>query len=156
MTEEKKLLRYFANCSKEVQLEVIKKQTELIRKNRDKIKYYSSREEFLREQLLKAIQKIKFLEQEALHRKITEEDLEKVHEIRTKQIKTRKKRKPEKELKIRKKYFYLIKELLENQKLSWRQISQYLAKYHKFKVTHGYIQQIYNKILNELDESEKE
>ena len=145
--ERKELLRYFANASMDLQRDIISKQTEFLRKNKHKENNYLLREDFILEQLLRAIRRVRFLELQALHRKssLSDEELKEIKSLRIKRLLEKKSRKKEKENTIRKKYFWLIKDLKE-QGLSWRKIALYLKKYHKFSVTHGYLQQTFKKI----------
>jgi hypothetical protein len=145
--ERKELLRYFANASMDLQRDIISKQTEFLRKNKHKENNYLLREDFILEQLLRAIRRVRFLELQALHRKssLSDEELKEIKSLRIKRLLEKKSRKKEKENTIRKKYFWLIKDLKE-QGLSWRKIALYLKKYHKFNVTHGYLQQVFSRI----------
>ena len=149
--ERKELLRYFANASMDLQRDIISKQTEFLRKNKHKENNYLLREDFILEQLLRAIRRVRFLELQALHRKssLSDEELKEIKSLRIKRLLEKKSRKKEKENTIRKKYFWLIKDLKE-QGLSWRKIALYLKKYHKFSVTHGYLQQTFKKISLEI------
>ena len=149
--ERKELLRYFANASMDLQRDIISKQTEFLRKNKHKENNYLLREDFILEQLLRAIRRVRFLELQALHRKssLSDEELKEIKSLRIKRLLEKKSRKKEKENTIRKKYFWLIKDLKE-QGLSWRKIALYLKKYHKFNVTHGYLQQVFKKISLEI------
>ena len=145
--ERKELLRYFASASIDLQRDIMSKQTEFIRQNKHKLSNYLLREDYYLEQLLRAIRRVRFLECQALSRKssLSDEELSEIKMLRIKRLLSKKKRPSEKENTIRKKYFWLIKDLKE-QGLSWRKIALYLKKYHKFSVTHGYLQQTFKKI----------
>ena len=145
--ERKELLRYFASASIDLQRDIMSKQTEFIRQNKHKLSNYLLREDYYLEQLLRAIRRVHFLECQALSRKsnLSDEELSEIKMLRIKRLLSRKKRPSEKENTIRKKYFWLIKDLKE-QGLSWRKIALYLKKYHKFNVTHGYLQQVFSRI----------
>ena len=145
--ERKELLRYFASASIDLQRDIMSKQTEFIRQNKHKLSNYLLREDYYLEQLLRAIRRVRFLECQALSRKssLSDEELSEIKMLRIKRLLSKKKRPSEKENTIRKKYFWLIKDLKE-QGLSWRKIALYLEKYHKFSITHGYLQQVFSRI----------
>ncbi|MGA1932601.1 hypothetical protein ACH5BF_07740 [Arcobacter sp. YIC-464] len=52
-------------------------------------------------------------------------------------------------------YFSIVKTLRNNEKMSFRDISVYLKKYHKFEVSYSFIYQIWNEIENRNTEKKE-
>ena len=83
---------------------------------------------------------------DALKRGMKIKEALKLSDIRIERMKANKwkrKKKVKSEL-IRKRYLSEIKRMREK-KLSWRDIAKYLKKYHHLKISHGYLQRIFNK-----------
>jgi len=142
MKEAESLTKYFAKLPIKVQIEAIKMQTDYARQNKDQFnKDFSS--EFYYGMLLIALRSMKRVETaQATKDSLSEEEAEKLHKIRVERIKAgRGKKESRKALLIKEKLFEQIKKLYYDEGLSWREISEYIAKYHKTKISHGYIQQ---------------
>lgn len=135
-------VKYFSKLPIKVKIESYKLQTDFARQNRDRfIKEFASEFYFAMHLLaLKAMKKIETAQ--AMKTTINLEDAEKLHKLRVERIKAgRGKKESRKAMLIKEKYFEEIKRLYQQDGLSWREISEYLKKYHKVKISHGYIQQ---------------
>lgn len=87
---------------------------------------------------------------DALKRGMKSEEALKLSDIRIERMKANKwkrKKKVKSEL-IRKRYLVEIKRMREK-KLSWRDISKYLRKYHHINISHGYLQRVFEKYSKE-------
>ncbi len=71
---------------------------------------------------------------------------ERLFEKRIAEIKTKKKKRATKEERVKLQYMQLVIKLRSNG-LSWRQVVAYLKKYHAFKISDVYIQQVFEKNL---------
>jgi len=93
--------------------------------------------------------------QEALlklaHRRTTEKIREEAdHIAKIRAIELRKRREGEKEKKIRLRYYWDIKELRQ-EGYGWRKIAEYLAKRHKFKISHNGLKKAYLKVQKQIE-----
>ncbi|WP_277655910.1 hypothetical protein [Seleniivibrio woodruffii] len=140
--EAKSLAKYLSKLPVKVLIETYKMQTDYARQNRDKLKKEYMPEYYFAMHLL-ALKAMKRTESaSAIKQELTQHEAERLHKIRTERIKAgRGKKESKKALLVKEKYFDEIKKLYFEDSLSWREISEYLAKYHKVKISHGYIQQ---------------
>ncbi len=139
----RKLLSYYARLPEQVKMEVHRMQTELMRQNRNQ----SARDkqtEFVFACFVLAIRKIERLENgQTGKRELSTEDAKKITELRVERVKSNRKKKasPVKQL-IEIRFYEEIKKL-RGEGLSWREISTYIAKHHKRRISHAYIQQTF-------------
>ena len=143
--------RWLALQGEQTKIEAIKLQTDLIRQFRKEHKNQLMSPEFAYAMSALALVKMVWMET-AQHRKgtkLSEEEFSKMQEIRIDRVKAKKRKKgsPKKEI-IRIRFFDLIRKLRE-EGLSWRDISDYIAIHHKTKLTHGYIRESYNELVEE-------
>jgi len=98
----------------------------------------------LKENFYSVLDKMHYTEYELLKvkAKANKEELERIQEFRARSIKKKPGKKPKKWIELELKYKYLIKQL-RDKKLSWREISEYLRKYHKKKYSPAYLMRFY-------------
>jgi hypothetical protein len=146
----KRLINYYARLPEQTKIEAHKLQTDLIRQSRDK--YDNARQqEFTYAMLLLALAKMKSLELAQTTKKaLTDEEAGKITELRIQRILAAKNKGRESKQKhlIEIRFYEEIKNLKEKG-LSWREIAEYIKKYHKKKISHGYLQQCYHQIKRE-------
>jgi hypothetical protein len=140
--EAESLTKYFAKLPIKIRIETFKLQTDYVRQNRDKLNKEFAAEYYYAMHLL-ALRSMKRIESgSALKQELTQFEAAKIHKIRVERIKAgRGKKESKKAMLIKDKYLEEIKKLYLEDGLSWREISEYLAKHHKIKISHGYIQQ---------------
>lgn len=146
--EAESLIKYYAKLPIKIRIETFKLQTDFTRQNRDKLRKECSSEYYYAMHLL-ALRAMKRAESaSALKQELTEYEAAKIHKIRVERIKAgRGKRESKKAMLIKDKFLEEIKKLYLEDGLSWREISEYLAKHHKIKISHGYIQQKFNEAM---------
>jgi hypothetical protein len=146
----KRLINYYARLPEQTRIEAHKLQTDLLRQSRDK--YDNARQqEFTYAMLLLALAKMKSLESgQATKKALTDEEAGKITELRIQRVLTAKNKGRESKQKhlIEIRFYEEIKNLKEKG-LSWREIAEYIKKYHKKKISHGYLQQCYHQIKRE-------
>jgi len=146
--EAESLLKYFAKLPVNVQIEAIKLQTDFARQNKkDFDKEHGP--EYYYAMLLVALRSMKRIETaQATKDSLSEEEAEKLRKIRIERIRAgRGKKASKKEIFIKEKMFEEIKKMRMEEGLSWREISEYIAKYHKTKISHGYLQQKFSETM---------
>jgi hypothetical protein len=137
-------LRWLGRQPLPVILEAFRLQTDLLRQASSRKEKPPSEKfsEFVLAKLLAAIGKIKGTE-EALHRKaaLDPEVTRKIQELRIAgaRVKSPRKGRPKKETVLRVRFGALI-DTLRSEGLGWRQIADYLSRYHRFKVSFAYLQ----------------
>lgn len=146
--EAESLTKYFSKLPIKIRIETFKLQTDFARQNSDKLKKEYSSEYYFAMHLL-ALRAMKRAESSSsLKQELTQEEAERLHKIRAERIKAgRGKRDSVKAMLVKVKYFDEIKKLYFEDNLSWRKISEYLGKYHKVKISHGYVQQKFNEAM---------
>lgn len=146
--EAESLAKYYAKLPIRIRIETYKMQTDYARQNRDRLQKEYTSEYYFAMHLL-ALRAMKRAESaSSLKQELTQYEAAKLHKIRTERIKAgRGKKESKKALLIKDKYLEEIKKLYLEDGLSWREISEYLAKYHKVKISHGYIQQKFNEAM---------
>lgn len=152
--EPEGLLRWWASQGPGLWLEAVRLQTDLLRRARSRREIPAGKQvEFTLASLFQAIWRLKNTD-EQLHRKaaVDQELAQRVQEVRLASIKAkaRKVRPPKKKRAIEIEYFELIYQLRQNN-LSWRQIADYLWRYHRFKCQFGYIQRVWTARYKELE-----
>lgn len=152
--EPEMLLRWWTNQGPGVWLETVRLQTDLLRQARSRREIPPAKQvEFTLAKLFHAIQKLKNTE-EQLHRKmeVDQELAHRVQEVRIASLKSRikKARYPKKKRVIELEYYELIHRLRQ-ENLSWRQIAEYLRRYHRFKCQYGYLQRVWTARHQELE-----
>lgn len=133
--DNKNLWFRFARLSDEHKIQTIQ----------EALKTHSDQARNIFEAINKHLQKQELL-LSAIHRKkaITSADQELINKIKLDEVKKRKKKPSiaEKKLKF---YFFEIKKLREQEKLSWQKIQQYLRKTHHLKFSYVTIKNFYLK-----------
>jgi len=149
--KRKKLLNYLKYMNELREEEFWKLLIDFLFKNKN---LTSEEKENLREKLktefYKTLDRMYYTEYELLHVKThaTKEELEKIQEFRTQAVKKKRGPKPKKWAELELKYKYLLKQLREKG-LSWREISEYLKRYHKKKYSPAYLMKFYKQTFEE-------
>ena len=167
--ERKRLIRYFAKLPEKIQIEAIKIQMDLIGQRREQeertdnapIGALSQPEaqlnqvEFSYTMLIAALHKIRSAElapkRQIVDRTQAIEATKKTTDIRIARILAEKTRKAKRNVKFRLIKLKLYEKIKDMQKkgLSYKDISRYIAKFHRVKITPGYIQATMKKIATE-------
>lgn len=142
----RELLVYFTNLPEELQLKVMEDRF-VISKQNTKHSIPGKYAEFALAMQLLAISKTmnveKFMKQK---KSLTDLEMQQLLEIRHTRLKNRHIKIPDGLRRaIEEKYMGLIREL-RGQGLGWRKISLYMAEYHKIKISHSYLQQVYTNL----------
>ena len=141
------LMRYFGKLPEHLRLNVMERQRDLIWKNSKKQKIKGKEIEFFYGMLLRAVGQLRHLEKAEQRKEIlTDEEIAQIETIRLTQIRAAHRKKGSPLLKkIEVRFFDLIKRL-RDEGLSWRDISAYIARYHKRRISHAYIAAAYKTI----------
>lgn len=147
------LFRWLAKQGEQTRIEAAKLQTDLIRQNRqqsDKSKH----PEFVFAMHILALVKMHWIETAQSQKvQMSESEAAKLTGIRIERIKAqrRKKSSPKKEA-IRIRFYHEIKMLRENG-LSWRQVSDYIAKNHKTRIGFSYLRETFAELTEEKEKA---
>jgi len=156
--DRRSLSHYYADLPETVRIEAHKIQTDLARQNR--IKFIKGKApEFYYAMLLLALRAMKQIETGQQKKiQLTAQEAQRITEIRLSRIKAGRKGKgnPTRRL-VEIRYFEMISKL-RKENLSWRDISAYIAKFHKHRISHSYLRKVFlnkrkQEIANELSES---
>ena len=145
-SKRKSLVYYYYKLPESIRIEAHKLQTDLIRQHRNKIAK-SKENEFYYSFFLLALHKMQSIETGTKRKEsLSEDQLKKLDFIRKERIKSshKKKSSPLKKL-IEIRYFELINKL-RSENVSWRDISVYIAKYHKKRISHQYLKKCFEDI----------
>lgn len=148
----RELAGYYAKMPDEIRLEVHKLQSILIRKNIRTQKNKSKSTEFFYAYFLLALHLTKKVETgQSRKAPLTPEELQRIEMLRRSRIRGGHKRKgsPLREI-IEIQYYELIRKLRSGEEgLSWRDISDYIARFHKRRISHTYLKSTYEQITRE-------
>ena len=143
-TEDRRSLsHYYADLPETVRIEAHKIQTDLARQNRSRLDRQKGPEYYYAMFLLAL--RMMFRIETGQQRKVqlTNEEAGRISEIRLSRIKAARKTKgnPTRRL-IEIRYFYLISKL-RKENLSWREISKYISRFHKHRISHSYLRKVF-------------
>jgi hypothetical protein len=146
-------LRWYAQQGEQTQIETEHQKTLLIRKHRNQPQANTPEFNFAMHAL--AIQKMVWMEsaQTRKGRPLSDEEFEKVQDIRINRIKGKSRQKSSPKLDIIRKRLFFEIQTLRAKGLSWRQISDYLQTHHKIRLAHSYIQTSYLKLVKEREKA---
>jgi hypothetical protein len=149
LNERKSLIQWYVEQPEQVKLEAHKLQLDLLRQNRHKQKGHAT--EFSYSMLIEALRKMKWIEGSLSEKaNLTPEQGKKINDFRIERAKARareRKQKPSlKKNSMDVQLFHIIKRCRE-EKFSWRMTTEYLAKHHKFKASHTYVKQTFERLL---------
>jgi len=149
-TEQRdRLWRWITRQSEPVKIEAFKMMIDLLFQKPPAGQKHQA--EYIYSALISALRDMKKIEtKDALKRGMKSEEALKLSDIRIELLKANKwkrKKKVKSEL-IRKRYLVEIKRMREK-KLSWRDISKYLKKYHHINISYGYLQRVFEKYSKE-------
>jgi hypothetical protein len=141
--DRQSLSHYYADLPETVRIEAHKIQTDLARQNQGK---YLKRKapEFYYAMLLLALftmQRVETGQRKKIQ--LTSKEAQRITEIRLSRIKAARKTKrnpTQRSIEIR--YFEMISRL-RKENLSWRDISKYISRFHKHRISHSYLRKIY-------------
>ncbi|ADD67506.1 conserved hypothetical protein [Denitrovibrio acetiphilus DSM 12809] len=146
--EANSLVKYYSKLPENVRIESFKLQTDLARQNKDRFDKEKASEYYYGMHLL-ALRAMKRIETaQATKDSLTEEEALKLNKIRIERIKAGRGKKDSKKARlIKETLFHEIKNMYYNEGLSWREIADFIAKYHKTRISHGYLQQKFNEAM---------
>lgn len=145
------LMRYYAKLPEQVRIEAHKLQTDLIRQRRQEQRK-DAMPEYCYAMLILALRQMQWIEQSHhLKASLTLEQAKKITEIRLARARAMKKKKdsPLRYL-IEVRLFEEIQRLREVEGMSWREVCDYLAKYHRRRISHTYLQRVFTDVKNRL------
>ena len=147
------LIRYYGRLPEQMCIEVHRKQTELVRVHRNTGMYRKDfLSEFMYSMLILALHQLKQTETVLQRKKrINLSDTKKLSELRVSRVKGVKKTKRAKDKAKIENLYYVIKQLRDNENLSWRQVSVFLKKYHRLDVSYSYLRQCYLELCDGID-----
>jgi hypothetical protein len=138
---QKKNLRFFTKLTEEKQLEILERQRQIFRDLKRNGKYKEVSNQLITlASLIQAIDECK--------KKMNDV---KINSIKYRAKKTKTEQKKEKLLQ----YWSIVVQLKEDEDYSFRAISEYLYKYHRFEVSHSTINNCWNQIETEKNEDKK-
>lgn len=146
-SERNRLIRWYAKMNEVERVDVHSQQTYLLRTQREIFRKNLSHDETAYAALCLALWRREHtLDSLSKKSELTEEQAKRISGMRIDSIKgSRRHKEGEIEKAIRIKWFPEIKKL-RYEGLSWREISDYIAKYHKKRVSHTYLANTYKKI----------
>lgn len=152
-TERASLYRWLAKQGEQTRIEAMKLQTDLIRQHRDRADK-EKRPEFHYAMHVLALVKMHWIETaQSQKARLTNTEAAKLTEIRIERVlaQKRKKSSPKKEA-IRIRFFHEVK-MLREKGLSWRQVSDYIAKNHKTKIGYSYLRECFVELSAEKEKA---
>jgi len=136
------LCRYYGKLPRELQVEVHRLQTDIMR-TRSPEREAGKQGEYAFALFLQAIAQVRSLERAGDARQVLADDNgQRIEEIRAGRVKARKEKSAPTRQVILRKYLQLIEQLL-GQGYSWRQIAIYIKRYHRQCFSHNYLRQVY-------------
>jgi len=149
------MARYYASMPDDDRIEAHRLQGDLIRQYRSEWKGKIDAD-FFYGLLCLALWKMQWT-REALSKKsaLTAEEAEKITQRRLssfKSIQIERKRKASRKANIIDLKLYHVVTKLRSEGLSWRQVSEYLAKYHKTNISHAYLRDVYTRKTTEREQ----
>ena len=154
-TQERQTLTvWFAQQGEQTKLEAFKLQGDLAQQLRPD---YSkeNRTEFYFAMFILALNKMRWIETAQRQKQaLTQAQAQQITDVRIARIKAKRKQKtsPQREL-IRIRFYEEIRQL-RSQGLSWRETAEYIAKHHKKKFSHGYLQQCFDDLTTSRAQAE--
>jgi predicted ATP-dependent protease len=147
-SEADSLVKYYSKLPGNVRMEAFKLQTDLGRQNKESFDKEHNAEFYYAMHLL-ALRAMKRIETaQATKDSLTEEEALKLNKIRIERIKAGRGKKDSRKARlIKETYFHEIKNMYFNENMSWREIAEFMSKYHKTKISHGYLQQKFNEAM---------
>ena len=143
------LAKYYIELPETVKIEAFKIQTDLTRQNRNRFVVGKTAEFYYAFFMaaLAAMRRIETGQQKKIQ--LTDEEAGRISAIRLARLKAghKKKDNPARRL-IEIRFFELINRL-RGENLSWRDISNYIARFHKHRISHAYLRKVY------LDQQQK-
>lgn len=136
------LCRYYSKLPRDLQVDVHRVQTDIMR-TRSQERIAEKHGEYAYATFLQAIAQVRSLERasdarQALHA----HNAQRTNELRRGRVTARKEKAAPTRRAITKKYLTLINQLQE-QRYSWRQISEYIKRYHHQSFSHSYLRKIW-------------
>ncbi len=149
--KRKQLLNYLKSMNHEREEEFWELLTDFLTKSTNASEEQKNKlKEKLKKEFYKTLDKMHYTEYELLHikTKASKEELEKIQQFRAQAVKKKRGKKPKKWIELELKYKHLIKQL-RDKGLSWREISEYLKRYHKKKYSPAYLLKFYKQTFEE-------
>jgi hypothetical protein len=142
------LSRYYAKLPEPVRIEAYKIQSDLVRQARTE-KTQGREPEFFYAQFLIALHKMRSMETgPRTHGKegLTPEELSKIELIRKGRIRMEHRKKPRPTRRVVEIRFYETIEKFRAEGISWRDISKYIGRFHRCKISHSYLKECFEQI----------
>jgi len=153
--ERNALVHYYAALNEQERLDVHKLQVDLLRQQREAMKALGLDLPAMNyATLLAAVAKRKELARR-LSRKDAEavKHAEQIAAMRLQSVQGSRRKRKAKTLNVIRVRFYPIVEDLRRKEVSWRDIAEYLRRYHKRRISHSYLQKAYSLIRREKEQS---
>jgi hypothetical protein len=136
------LIRFYGKLPRGLQVEVHRVQTDIMR-TRSSERIAGKQGEFAFATLLQAIAQVRRLERAAdAGQVMAGKNAQRIVEIRAGRVTARKEKPAPTRQAIIKKYLQLIEQLV-GQGYSWRQIADYIKRYHRQAYSHSYLRRVY-------------
>ena len=152
LDQRQALINYYNQAPESIRVYIHSLQTDILRKLRSH-SHKNKRPEYTYACLLLAVHDLKNREKSlSKKRNLTSDDAHELTQLRVHTIKAEKgkrKKSPTKKL-VETRYLEEIKNLRQ-EGLSWRDVSRYIRKYHRRKISHSYLQQICKQLLDEQE-----
>jgi hypothetical protein len=136
--QRERLVELYSKVDEETRVALIAEQVKISRRLRQEHYQPEKNAEFIYACVILSVKDS--LSPSAISRKRSNVNLELLDTVRAKSA--LKKTEGKKRRLIRLRYFSLVQRLKEEEHLSWAEISSYLAKNHRFRITAGYLQQV--------------
>ncbi len=145
------LVRYYARLPESLRIDVHRIHTRMIRANRIKGGLDEEQAaEFHYSMFLLAVAEMHNAEKALSYKaRVDTERVKTISRIRLERIRGTPGKKTGKDMESIRRNFYLIRQLREDENMSWRKTARYLRSYCKVNVSFSYLRQCYKALLNE-------
>jgi hypothetical protein len=146
------LVRWYGGLPEALRIEAHTAQTDVAREARSK-KRKDREAEFHYAMFLRALYRMRSVP-ELTHQKAepSEEELARIEEIRRSRIQADHRSRPQRLASVVETKHYELIRRLRAEGLSWRDISRYIARYHKQKISHTYLKRCFDRIRRREEE----
>lgn len=150
--ERDRLMRWYSKMSDKERIDVHKLQTDLMRRHRNKAEGISPHELSYSMLFLALAKRHHFITSAERKESLTPAQAEQLSKIRVDAISRNVRgRKGRLDSAYRVRLAPIVEQLRVEKDFSWRQISEYLAKWHKIKISHEYLRKLYQNVSQERE-----
>jgi len=137
------MAKYYVELPEAVKIEAHKIQTDLARQNRNRLDRQKGPEYYYAMFLLALRMMFRIETGQQKKIQLTAQEAQRITEIRLSRVKAGRKGKghPTRRL-VEIRYFEMISRL-RKENLSWREISAYIARFHKHRISHSYLRKVF-------------